>query len=117
VENFRIRAIPADGYATLVMSGEADLAVAPDLVELGTVCLDEPSCASLIIDLGAVTFIDSTSIGAMIQLHNRAEDLGKSVALIHLPNRVRQVLTLAGLDTFFGLTSAAPEAIPDPAIS
>jgi anti-anti-sigma factor len=114
VENFRIRAIPADGYATLVMSGEADLAVAPDLIELGTVCLDESTCASLIIDLAAVTFIDSTSMGAMIQLHNRAEDLGKTIVLTHVPSRVRQVLTLAGLDAFFGLTAAAP--VPDPAV-
>jgi len=115
METFRIRAVPGDGFSTVILSGEADLAVAPDLVELGTVCLEEANCSSLIIDLAAVTFIDSTAIGAMIRLHNLAEATGKTVALVHVPNRVQQVLTLAGLGEFLGLAGAAAPGRTDSA--
>ncbi len=55
---------------TLVLSGEADLDFANDIIQLGTLALNE--CTSLVIDLGAVTFMDSTAIGALLQLRNVA---------------------------------------------
>jgi anti-sigma B factor antagonist len=101
VETFRIRAVPATDSCTLVLTGEIDLAVAPDLIELGTVSIGEPTTKTLFIDLEAVTFIDSTGIGALVQLHNTAEAADRRLTLRHIPARVRQVLTISGLGEFF----------------
>jgi anti-sigma B factor antagonist len=110
VETFRIKAVPGDQSCTLVMTGEADLAVAPDLVELGYASLGEPATLTLIVDLEAVTFIDSTAIGALIQLQNRADSLEKQLILAKPPRRVRQVIAIAGLEQFFALADQ-PEKV------
>jgi anti-sigma B factor antagonist len=103
VETFRIKAVPGDGTCTLVLSGEADLAVAADILQLGNTGLSEASITTLIVDLAAVTFIDSTSIGALVQLRNAADTHGKRLALDNVSPRVSQVLELAGLTVFFGI--------------
>jgi anti-anti-sigma factor len=106
METFRIKAVPRDGVCTLLLTGEADLAVAPDLIELGSASLEDPGIHTLVVDLGQVSFVDSTAIGALIRLHNVAEEAGKTFRLDNLPRRVRQVLGIAGLQDFF---SIAPE--------
>jgi anti-sigma B factor antagonist len=110
METFRIRAIPDADSCTLTLTGEVDLAVAPDLVELGTVSIGEPTTRTLFIDLEAVTFIDSTGIGALVQLHNVAEAADKRLTLSHVPARVRQVLTISGLGDFFLIEDERPRA-------
>ncbi len=63
---------------TLMLGGELDLAAVSQIVTTGTACLaGEPS--RLVIDLSRVTFIDSSVLGAFIDLLNLAADL----ALIH----------------------------------
>jgi anti-sigma B factor antagonist len=110
VETFRIKAVPAGGSCTLFLSGEADLANAPDIVELGTASLGEPGTSLLTVDLGALSFIDSTAIGALITLHNLAMASGKQLVLAHVPPRVRQVLLIAGLDHVFTIDGEEPPA-------
>lgn len=110
METFRIRAIPDTDSCTLALTGEVDLAVAPDLVELGTVSIDEPTTKTLFIDLAAVTFIDSTGIGALVQLHNVAEAADKQFTLYRVPARVAQVLTISGLGNFFQIEDERPRA-------
>ena len=101
METFRVKVAPGEGICTLILSGEGDLAVAPDIVELGTISLAEPTTLTLIVDLAAVTFIDSTCIGALIQLHNLAEAASKQLLLANVPDRVHQILTITGLDKLF----------------
>ena len=103
MEIFRIRAVPQDDNCVLVLSGEADVAVAPDLLELGTLGLDEPSTRRLTIDLEALTFIDSTAIGALVHLHNQADDAGKQLWLRNVPPRVKRVVSMAGLLGLFSI--------------
>jgi anti-sigma B factor antagonist len=100
-QTFRITAVPGDEDCTLVLTGEIDLATAPDLIELGTVSLTEPGSRSLIIDLNAVTFVDSTAIGALITLRNTAVAANKHLVLRSIPERVHKVLTIAGLERVF----------------
>lgn len=100
-QTFRIEAIPAGDSCALVLTGEIDLAVAPDLVELGTVSLGQPDFRSLVVDLGGVTFIDSTAIGALISLRNVAGGTGKQLLLRAIPDRVRRVFAVAGLGEVF----------------
>ena len=93
---FRINLIPGDENYTLVISGEADLEAAPDIRELGEISLEETS--TLIIDLAAVTFIDSTAIGALVHLHNVATAADRELCLAHVPAFVERLFAITGLD-------------------
>jgi anti-sigma B factor antagonist len=105
VETFRIKAVPGEGTCTLILSGEADLAVADDVTELGTLGLEEPATQQLVVDLAAVTFIDSTTLGALVHLRNVAADNEKTLKLVNVPDRVGRVLHIAGLDKVFATGS------------
>jgi anti-anti-sigma factor len=101
METFRITAVPGDTVCTLVLQGEVDLAVADDILALGTVSLAEATTQTLILNLHAVTFIDSSAIGTLIRLRNLAAESNKHLQLAHVPHRVRHVLTLTGLNHTF----------------
>ena len=101
MERFRVSATPDGDTCTLTLSDELDLAAAPDVVELGSAALDDPSTQTLRVGLQAVTFLDSTCIGALIELRNAADKLGKTVVLDGVPPRVRRLLDLTGLGEFF----------------
>lgn len=57
----------------------------------------------IILDLGKVTFIDSTGIGALIRVHSAAMRKGASVKLLHLTKRVYDVLQITRLSSVFGI--------------
>lgn len=105
METFRVKALPASVTCTLELSGEADLAFAPDIIELGTAALAEAGIKVLFIDLAAVTFIDSAALGAFVHLRNLAIEQNKSFVLLEISPRVLQVLSLSGLDKVFRVPS------------
>ncbi len=57
----------------------------------------------IILDLGKVTFIDSTGIGALVRAHSAATRKGASVKLLHLTKRVYDVLQITRLSSVFGI--------------
>jgi anti-sigma B factor antagonist len=117
MEKFRIIAVPGEGTCTLVLSGETDLDVADDIVQLGALSLDDPDIHRLVIDLKAVTFIDSTGLGALVTLNNLAQGSSRRFELSHVPDRVEQLLTITGLGKIFGRSPSdplAPSLPPDP---
>jgi anti-sigma B factor antagonist len=117
MQKFRIMAVPGEGTCTLVLSGEADLAVADDIVQLGSLSLDDPATHRLVIDLQAVTFIDSSALSAFVTLNNLAQGSSCRFELTHVPHRVQRVLAISGLDQVFGRLRTDPVAAelpPDP---
>jgi anti-anti-sigma factor len=116
MQKFRIMAGPGEGTCTLVLSGEADLAVADDIVQLGTLSLDDPATHRLVIDLQAVTFIDSSGLSAFVKLNNLAQDSSRRFELANVAPGVERVLTISGLDKVFGRlrTDLVSELPPDP---
>jgi anti-sigma B factor antagonist len=101
MSGFEMRTVTGVDSSTMILSGEADLAVAEEIVRQGTEVLSSAATQCLIVDLGAVTFIDSTTLGALIQLRNVALAANKQVQLMRLPSRVRRVLEIAGLAGVF----------------
>jgi stage II sporulation protein AA (anti-sigma F factor antagonist) len=98
---FRVEVLPCGEICTLILHGEADLAVADNIVEQGTSSLADTATVTLIIDMGQVTFIDSTALGALIRLRNFADAAAKQLVLTRLPDRVKKVLDIAGLGSVF----------------
>ncbi|CAM5398959.1 Anti-sigma factor antagonist OS=Streptomyces tendae OX=1932 GN=F3L20_17295 PE=3 SV=1 [Streptomyces tendae] len=62
----------------------------------------------LVLDLGGVTFCDSSGITALIVARNHALAAQAEVALADVPDHIMRVLRIVGLDQIFPSTPAAP---------
>jgi anti-sigma B factor antagonist len=93
---------PAEGLGVVVVSGELDIYTAPQLKEcmLGLIDAGVPR---LVVDLGAVTFIDSTALGVLIGGVRRINDAGGAMALVVGSRPVARVLSITGLDRVFAI--------------
>lgn len=78
------------------VSGEVDLATA-DALETGIIYRLERRGARIVVDLRAVSFIDSSGIRALIAADQRARELQASVSFIIGDGQTRRVLELTGL--------------------
>ncbi|MBV9592741.1 MAG: STAS domain-containing protein [Actinobacteria bacterium] len=109
---FRFRiAVEADVWV-LSVGGEIDVEAAPQLLDAGRLGLDDTATKCLMLDLAEVHFIDSTGLGAFVQLRNDAHSKNKDVQLRNVPHRVARLLELTGLDSVFPVNGARPDG-PD----
>jgi len=100
-----------NGEVVVEVRGELDEHTAPRLREtLGELATQD--IASLSLDLGQMTFIDSTGLGALVGALKRSRAAGGDVTLKHPSTATRKVLELTGLHNVFKITdgtSSAPE--------
>lgn len=61
--------------------------------------------SQVIVDLGQVTFLDSTGIGALVGISNAGREAGVPLVLRSVPPRIAKLLTITGLDDVFTTTS------------
>jgi anti-sigma B factor antagonist len=84
------------GVHVLRVSGELDLGTIS-----GLHAAVEERCqpgARIVLDLGGLTFCDSTGLGSIIKLHRRLTDGGGVLALCAAGPRVTDVLAISGVD-------------------
>lgn len=97
--------LEVDGDATLLrMTGALDIAAVPELIALVHRAVERPRMRELVLDLGAVDFIDSTGIGSLVQARNQCRDSGAELRLAEVGPRVFRVLQITGMTQTFGLT-------------
>ena len=91
--------------AAVALRGEFDLANAGEL----RAALDEHLDAGrrvIRINASAVTFIDSTAMGALVAASERCRDEHGSLILTGVPARLKRLLAVAGLDQLLLVDSA-----------
>jgi anti-sigma B factor antagonist len=71
------------GVATLTLTGELDTVSAPWLLKMAETALNEP-VEVLRINLAAVTFMDSTGLGALVTIKNRV-DSSRHILVLEQP--------------------------------
>ena len=87
-----------DGMAeTLFVLGELDIASAPALEHAVSRALNGQG-EVFRLDLSQLTFMDSTGAQALLQVHKRAEGLGRRLVVVSPTHEVRMVLEVLGLD-------------------
>jgi anti-sigma B factor antagonist len=84
----------------LAVSGELDLSTehellahCDELLATGAPVVD--------VDLGAVTFIDSSGLGSLVRVQRSAEHAGRQLRLANVPRAVNRILEVTGLDDLF----------------
>jgi anti-sigma B factor antagonist len=101
------RSHPERGWTVVAVAGELDLSTSSDLRELLAGQLD--AGAALAVDLSAVTFMDSSTLGVLVGALKRARERGKELALVGVGGAPRKVLELTGLDSVFTTVDAVAE--------
>ena len=81
----------------LAWAGDVDLAnITPIRHELEQ-ALDAPDVEHVIIDLGAVGFVDSLGLGMLVYAVNTAQTRGLTLSVRHVPTRTQELIAVAGL--------------------
>ena len=102
----KIRPGVEDGREQLVLEGSIDLVTRQSLLDAGSAVIDRGD--ALVLDMAGVEFIDSTGIGALVELARAAEARGGGVTISRSSARVARVLEFSGLDRALGSLSATP---------
>ena len=92
---------PAGERRSLAVSGEFDLAAVEEFLAAALGCLED-SADICEIDLGAVSFIDSSGLGALVRVRKAAHERGKDVVLTNVPPAVNRLFEVTGLTEAFG---------------
>jgi anti-sigma B factor antagonist len=81
----------------LYVTGELDISTAAELERAVASTLDGQGGA-FHLDIGALTFIDSTGAHALVRLHRRLTDLGRRLIVVSPTRQVRRVVEILALD-------------------
>ena len=108
IPSFALQVVKSGSETRLQPSGELDIATTPALEEAIAEATSEPG-ASLVLDLRALTFMDSTGLRALAQANTRAGDSGIALSIIRGPRQIERVLEISGLGALLPLVDAPPD--------
>ncbi len=98
------------GFTEIDVCGEVDLATAPVLREklYGAI---ERGNSPIVLDLSAVTFIDSTALGVLIGAQERCEGRNTDLRIIVSESRITKIFEITGLTDLFSIFPTVAEAV------
>jgi anti-sigma B factor antagonist len=88
----------------VALRGELDLAAAPGLQRELLTFLERP-VPSLTLDLGGLTFLDSSGLGSLYRTRLAADDHGVPLRLEAVPDHVMRVLDVTAMTPLFDLST------------
>ena len=91
------------GPCSIVVSGEIDAHSAPELAGRLHDCTAVD--VDIVVDLAAVTFMDSSGLRVLIDVHQRTQSAPHGLVLQSPSASVVRLLEVAGLDDHFTVTS------------
>ncbi|MBZ5619742.1 MAG: STAS domain-containing protein [Acidobacteriia bacterium] len=98
------------GAATVVeVDGEVDLGTSPALRR--TLLEVLPTVGRLVLNLGAIRYIDSSGIATLIEVLNRSQHLQKEFVLFGLRPAVQEVFRLTHVIRIFQIFQTEQEAL------
>jgi anti-anti-sigma factor len=92
--------VGADGAVVLAVTGEVDMGTVQPLREAIADALERRGARNLVVDLDAVTFLDSTGISVLILGHRAANERGARYRVLNAHDMVRRVLDVTGVSEF-----------------
>lgn len=89
-----------DSANVLTLNGEIDLHVSPDIERLLTSMISKRP-PHVVVDLSAVTFIDSSGLAVLIHAMQNIQEYGGKFLLSGITEDVRSIFKMARLDQVF----------------
>jgi anti-anti-sigma factor len=100
-----VRADAGRSVGVVRLAGELDLGVAGDVGAAVEELLDA-GFAHVVVDLRALSFLDSSGINMLVAARRSAERRRRAVSLIRGPRHVQRVLRLTGTESLFTFVAA-----------
>lgn len=94
----------------ITITGEVDVYTSPRVRSAMLEHLDN-GCTSLIVDLSAVDYLDSSGLGTLVAGLKRSKEHGGQVILVSPKPRIVRVLEVTGLDQVFSILASVEEAV------
>jgi anti-anti-sigma factor len=82
---------------TLTVAGELDIATAPRVADHLAAIDAAGGTERVVLDLGGLTFLDSSGVALLLGAARRAEAAGRALTIVRTPPEARRVLALCGL--------------------
>jgi len=100
-------------HGTAVLRVEAPRLTHPALTDFSSAAtrLIEDGEKQIVVDLEAVTYVDSLAIGCLMDLYKQATTAGGQLKLAGLQRRVETMLTMAGAHHIIEVHPDAPTAV------
>jgi anti-anti-sigma factor len=99
-----------EGVTTVAVGGDLDLVGGPELGEVLRTLAAAGDPTKVVVDLEAVTFLDSSGISALVVAHQDLAGLGVRMVVAGGRDNVRKVLALTGVEELLGDEMAAEAA-------
>lgn len=93
-----------DDRATLTLAGRFDFNTHSDFRKAYEAALATPAVRTLEIDMGGVEYLDSSALGMLLLLKERADASNISLHLTHTGGTVRQILDIANFNKLFTIS-------------
>lgn len=101
--NIQIR----DRSARIAITGRFDFKMHRDFSNAYMPLLDNTALLEIEIEMSNVAYVDSSALGMLVLLNERAETVNKKVALLNASSAVSQLLEVANFSQIFDIKPAA----------
>ena len=96
-----------DRLAQIAMSGRFDFQVHRDFKDAYTPLLDNAAVREIEVEMSKVDYLDSSALGMLMLLNERAKAANKPVSLLNTSGVVSQVLEVANFSKIFDIKHKA----------
>ncbi len=101
-----------DQITFLEINGEKlDNKIAPELKSQFILLANDDATGHLVLELGNITFADSSGLSALLLAHRLYRDTDRSLILCNLSERVAKLLEISQLSAVFEIVSSREEAV------
>ncbi|OGS90171.1 MAG: anti-anti-sigma factor [Gallionellales bacterium GWA2_59_43] len=95
-----------DNVARISMSGRFDFQVHREFKDAYTPLIDNAAVREIEVEMARVDYLDSSALGMLMLLNERAKGANKAVALLNTSGVVSQVLEVANFSRIFNIRNA-----------
>lgn len=99
-----------DTAAVVILEGEIDIYSAPRFKEVLLEGIDQ-GARHVIVDLGKVTFIDSTALGVLVSGAKRVRPNNGTLDIVCADDNIVRIFEITGLNRIFGIYPTRDEAL------
>ena len=110
VDEFGISEQRREGVSVIAPHGEIDVATAPGLRDSLDKVIGRDG-GLVVVDLTAVTFIDSTGLGVLIGAQRHCDEAESELRIVVTDPRIRKVFEITGLTHHFALHDSLEPAL------
>jgi anti-sigma B factor antagonist len=108
-QDFEIVESGTEAVPVIAVSGEIDVATAPQLREVLHRVIAEGG-STVVLDLLGVTFLDSTALGVLVGALKRCRETGGDLQVVVADPRIMKIFEITGLTNVFTITDSLEAA-------